>query len=208
MRVKYFLLIQFIFVLFWGCSKESDYKVKILKKRNPTDFVFSLPKDSLASVVLKIFKEFRYTNSPVYSSSVLNFYHDGHRTPVSFVAESFAEHVFSKRYFETTGAKDDIYLYNLVGAWPSPIYYSNGQPLLYRTSFVITLTSKESNKTLLTVKAESPVILKGTECCGPHGSYSKEIPVPPTTIEEYTIILLIAEELGVEIPPMKLEFEE
>jgi hypothetical protein len=70
---------------------------------------------------------------------------------------------------------------------------------------VISLIEKKDGVTLLRITPENPVVLFGTRCCGPHGDYANEIVVDPTTIEEYTLIKYIAEQLNYEIPPIEKE---
>ena len=60
----------------------------------------------------------------------------------------------------------------------------------------MTLTKIDDENTLLKVKPEDLKVIKGVEGFTAHGFYSKEISVDPTTIEEYSLIYFIAEQLG------------
>jgi hypothetical protein len=69
---------------------------------------------------------------------------------------------------------------------------------------VIKLRSIEKNETELEIFAVQPVVIHGTECCGPHGRYGKKVHVKATTIEEYCLIVFIAEQPNLSLPPIKL----
>jgi len=48
-------------------------------------------------------------------------------------------------------------------------------------------------------------VINGARCCGPHGYYANDVPVEPTTIEEYKILLYIGQVLSVRDMPSSPE---
>jgi hypothetical protein len=171
---------------------------KELTIENPTNYVFNVSKAELKEKIITFFNEHNYLDSEFYESSVFYFEIDGGdgKMPVSFSAETSENPVFGKSYFYGQKTSDDIFLY-AYAYWPSPIYHSRGKPLEFRSNYIVKLTSIDSTHTRVSVVAKEPEVVNGTECCGMHGPYAKTFPVKATSIEEYTLIVFIAEQLGV-----------
>jgi hypothetical protein len=86
------------------------------------------------------------------------------------------------------------------------MYFNKDIPFEFRTEFAIHLKELTRSSTLLTIKALNPQIINGAKCCGMHlGKVALEEKVKPTTVEEYTLILYIAEKLGIKgLAPLQL----
>jgi hypothetical protein len=193
-----------------ACGTNDPIGRRILLKDNPTELVFPLSKDSLRTAVINIFNGNADIRSKFYDNSV--FYlttDDGEKIPITFLAEGLENSIFTKEYFTQNPNSEDVCLYNSTGfSWLSPVYYvDDNKALPFRSSFIVTFDSLEINKTRLKIRAENPVVIYGKECCDPHGYYGKEVAIPPTTIEEYSLILFITEQLAVSAPALIMEFK-
>lgn len=178
----------------WSCENLQPLEKKELIEKNPTDHIFNLQIETLRRTIIESFNEHRWITSKFYDSSVFFFEFKGHRLQTSFNAEMYPG-LFGKEYFEKEGTQDDIYLYSYE-YWASPIYYAGGQSLNCRTAFILKLKKINEEKTLLTIKADNLKVIKGVDGLTAHGFVSKDIEVEPTTVEEYSLILFIAEQLG------------
>jgi hypothetical protein len=115
---------------------------------------------------------------------------------VTFKAETADNPLFGREYFKNPDTENDIYIHSFGQFWYSPVYYAGGKPLEFRTPFILTLQKIDEERTLLKVRPETPRVIKGAAGLTAHGFVSKEIEVAPTTVEEYSLILFIAEQLG------------
>jgi hypothetical protein len=207
--MKLILSLTLSSILIVSCSGPGPIEKKKLVAENPTEQILDVPHNELEQQIVSIFKNYSYINSKYYNSSL--FYYnveDFGKMFVAFHAETSDHQVFSSEYFAKPGTRDDIYLYTHE-YWLSPIYYSEGEPLEYLTPFSIKLTSISETSTKIKITAEDPKVIHGTECCGPHGRYAKQISVSPTTIEEYSLILFIAEQIGVSnLKPLVTEIKK
>lgn len=184
----------------FGCDNLKSLETKELVETNPTEYIFNVPLDKLKQTILESFNENKDLSSPFYQSSIFYFKVDmgsgEHKMTVSFDAETTADSLFGKEHFQKPNTENDIYIHSFGQFWYSPIYFSDGEPLEFRTPFILTLEKLDDQRTRLKVKAEDPKVLKGVAGLTAHGFYSNEIEVQPTTIEEYSLILFIAERLG------------
>jgi hypothetical protein len=163
--------------------------------------------DTLRQTIIKSFNEHKWIKSKFYDSSVFFFEFKGDRHQTSFNAETYPG-LFGKEYFEKEGTQNDIYLYSHE-YWTSPIYYAGGQSLNCRTAFILTLKRIDEEKTLLTIKADNLKVIKGVDGLTAHGFVSKDIEVEPTTVEEYSLISFIAEQLGdTTLKPLTIKTKE
>ena len=181
-----------------GCMNFADVERKEMPTPNPTSHVFNLPLKDLQDSLVNFFAIDNQTQRQILESSVFNYKVEDLdiKTTVAFKAETASTSLFGKHYFTNAGTDKDIYLHSFGNYWMSPIYHVEGDALKFRADFVLKLDSINQNKTLLTVETINPVVIKGIEGLGPHGFIAKEESVEPTTVEEYTLIKYIAEELG------------
>ena len=184
----------FFLTTFCGCENLQSLEKKELIEINPTEHIFNVPIDTLRQIIIESFNELKTLDSKFYDSSIFFYEFQEHRHQAIFRAETFPG-LFGQQYFEQEGTRDDIYLYSHE-YWISPIYSAGGKQLNCRTAFIVTLKKVNEDNTLLKIKPEDLKVIKGVAGLTAHGFYSKEIPVNPTTIEEYSLILFIAEQLG------------
>jgi len=125
--------------------------------------------------------------------------------PCSFIAETSKDTIFSKEYFSKPNTKDDIFLATLGEVWLSKYYFSKDHPLQFVSNYIIKLEKVNDSMTKIRVIADQPMVINGTDCCGPHGQYARFTPVSGTSIEEYTLLEFIASRLGdTTLVPIKL----
>ena len=123
---------------------------------------------------------------------------------VFFTAESSKGAIFSSEYFLQPNTSNDIYLSAMMAPWLSEYYYSDSQPIEYTADFVFKLTKIDENSTVVKVVAINPEIISGMGL-GIHGSMNIYSKAQPTTIEEYSLLLFIADKLGdATLLPLKL----
>lgn len=190
-------------ILILSCRDDSQFDQKTLASANPTEYTFQLPIDSLKGNILMYFHAADYIGTNETYKKVFAFETESNvKMPVLFTPETKQNAVFARKWFDEAGAENQIFLYNDGTTWPSALHFSKGSALPFRTSFVLTLTPVSDAETKVSIKAERPVVIQGQECCGSHGPYGKEHPVPPTSIEEYTLLLFIGEQLGLKMPPL------
>jgi hypothetical protein len=199
----YFFLL-FLLISVSGCESQSNIVVHKLNPKNPVSHIFNLPMEKLKDTILEIFKD---QDSDTYLDKVFiggDYY--GHRNPTQqFFEVNSKDDSIPDAYFCEPGRNDDIYLMALTGTWDSKVYFSNGKPMQFQSSYILHLMKLNGGQTLLTVKADSPFVVNGMGGIGVHGPKSLTQKVSPTTIEEYSLILFIASKLGeVNLPPLKL----
>jgi hypothetical protein len=202
------LSLYFVGWVFSSCTGPIEKRELI--SENPTEYIFKVPKDSLKSLIIASFNDYKWMHSEFYESSI--FYDEGPgygKMQISFAAETSADKGFGTIYFNGYKTSNDIFLYPMGGHWLSSIYHSRGKSLKFSASYVIKFTEIDSMQTKMAISPHEPYVINGTECCGPHGSYAKTFPVQGTTVEEYSLILFIAEQLGVKtLNPLNLKTKE
>lgn len=142
--------------------------------------------------------ELQYENT--YLKPVFYYYFPKHDTeqvhPITFNAETAKDALFGKAYFQKPDTKNDIYLHDFGITWYSPVYHVKGKPLLFRTAYALKLKITGKGQTQMTIQTENPVVINGTAGIGPHGPIAREEKVDPITIEEYALLLYLADKLG------------
>jgi hypothetical protein len=113
--------------------------------------------------------------------------------------------VLAKGLLAKTGNENDAYIYG--DARPigeSPIYFKDGQPLIYYADFHIHLTAISPKKIRVEIFTYGSSVITGLDkSWSPHGPSFIFMAVPPTTIEQYQILLGIGQQLGTaNLPPL------
>jgi hypothetical protein len=107
--------------------------------------------------------------------------------------------------FDKPGNEDDAY-YVSYGAplGESDVYLVDGHPLIYSADFHIHIAAVGQGKTRLQIFTHHSRVTAGIdESWSPHGPANVYVQVPPTTIEEYQLLLRVGRELGAnEMPPL------
>jgi hypothetical protein len=200
--IKKLNIIFSICILFSSCMNVAPIRQKQLIRPYPTSHIFNLPVNCLKDSIVTYFANARPLGSKMYNELIFYYYSDisgdgeKTKTTVSFCPETFNDKHFSKGFFSTSGTENDIYLHSFGQFWNSPVYFANGDPLEFRAQFKLILKPINSKQTLLRVDADNPRVIKGISGIGPHGFICREISVKPTTVEEYCLLLYIADQLG------------
>jgi len=104
------------------------------------------------------------------------------------------------------GNENDAYFYGTespIGY--SEIYFKDGQPLIYFADFHIHLSAVKSQKVRIDIFTYGSSVNTGMHAAWSpaHGTKYVYVQIPPTTVEEYQILLRIGEQLGVkDMPPI------
>ncbi|MBS1666254.1 MAG: hypothetical protein JST58_02655 [Bacteroidetes bacterium] len=169
--------------------------------RNDPEHIFNIGLEKIKDSIASLFNfENQYKNEIL--KPVFTFYtwdedsSEKHEMPIFFKAETTKDSIFSKCYFRNTNTKNDIYLFTMGNSWPSKLYFSKGKPLDYTTSFIIKLSAQSPSSTKVTIVAEEPIVFNGIKGFGVHAPIARETKVNSSTIEEYTLLLFIADKLG------------
>ena len=182
----------------FSCT-ESHEKVEIKKLRhpNPTEYTFHRPIQSLHDTVIRMFNFTNQFNDIVLKKTFNQQSDDGVTDNIIFHPETADSSVSGSDYFKIANNKNDIFLDHLED-WSSSVYHHKNVPFKYTVKFATKLKAIDKDNTLLSIKPFDAEIYNGSKCCGPClGNYALAQKVQPTTVEEYTLILFIAEHLGV-----------
>jgi hypothetical protein len=122
--------------------------------------------------------------------------------PASLIWKGDAD-ALSKHLLTKTGNENDAYFYGTdspVGE--SLVYPKDGQPLIYFADFHIHLAAVDPRKTRVEIFTYDSSVNTGAK--GPRSAHGRTflfVPVAPTTVEEYQILLRIGEQIGVKGMP-------
>jgi hypothetical protein len=153
-------------IIFIGC-----YSQKKLTKTNPTSYIFNSNIEEVRNAIKNGFKDYQMECVALYSK------------------EDFENGIFN------TNIKFDAIL-NSFCSVNSKIYYKSDKPLPYNASFHLHLDSISESKTKVEVFTLDPEIYVWGIGIWGHSIHSQIKKVPPSTIEEYEILLTIGEQLG------------
>ena len=204
-----FLSFFSMLLLLSNCTKGPDsIDKKNLLTPNPTSCTFNMPVSKLRDTVVKLFGI-----DPQMDNKTLMkifFYRwpetgDSQIHQAMFEPETSDMPAFGSEYFKQKQTKDDVFLTPMADYWASPVYFHKNKPFDFTSSFSIKFKPVTQNTSSITIIAYKPVIFNGTKCCGPHGKYAILQTIESTTIEEYTLVLYLAEKLGVKnLKPLRL----
>ena len=184
-----------------SCSSDiHKIKTKSLNEKNPTSYEFARPMSEVKKEVINAFDSEKVNPlTHQFNSSFSN-------ETFSFVVESKEDPSFSKHIFQNPENSNDLYLHSFgTPINSSYVYFGGGKPLRYRAEFQLHLTALDPHRTRVSVITHKPTVINGSKCCGLHGYVSNDVPVEPTTIEEYKILLFVGRLLGTQdMPPLRL----
>ncbi len=167
--MKNLIYLILVTLLFSGC-----YSQKELKQKNPTSYVFN------ANI-----QQIKYSIFSNYEDGFIDLYPD-----TSTISSYYVD-------YDSIINKNDVLLMPLTGASKSKIYYKNGNPLYYQVYILLHLDSISENRTKATALAFiSEICVGGYQIPFIGHGYSRMKKVPPSTIEEYEILLAIGRQLG------------
>jgi len=192
---------MFIILMITRCTESpKPVEKRRLVYTNPTTYTFKMPIKQLRDTIVQLFGI-----APQLDDKTLMkiFYYkwpetgDAHIMQAMLEPETSDKAAFGTEYFKKPGTNNNIFLTQMGDYWYSTIYFDNNKPFKFTSSYTIEFKQLSNNSTAITVNAFHPQIINGTKCCGPHGNYSIYQNVQPTTVEEYTIILYIAQKLNI-----------
>ncbi len=200
-RPRAFLFSALLLVLCSSCSS-GIHKIKSrpLIEKNPTSYEFPGRLPEIRQTIIEAL------NIPNRSSVTEEFYSSFSEESFYFRLETEDDTSFGKKIFQDAANANDLYLHS----WGepisfSPVYFGGGRPLKYRATFQLHLTAISDNRTKVSVIVHNPTVINGSKCCGLHGYVSNDVPVEPTTIEEYKILQFIGRLLDIHnMPPLRL----
>jgi len=177
-------------------------EVRELAEPNPTSYVFA---KSIESIIIQT--RHGLGSKPQLSQEFfgnLGFVTTPWRGKVETVGlsvETSDEVFLGKNVFSDPANENDMYLTLRKLSIASRTYFALGESLPYVADFHVHLEPVGSDSTRVTVSAIEPGVFKGSDGLSRGGYSPKRIPVEPTTIEEYTILLFIGHMLGEESMP-------
>ena len=173
---------------------------KTFTTKNNPEHIFKLSGNALRDSIISFFK---IENGPDENKFLSNIFHNTNM-PVHFAAETNRDTIFSREYFSSQRASNDVFLTTFHDGWLSKFYYSGSHPLIYLSDFAVQLSKIDSITTRIKVVALNPEVINGMGI-GVHGPKYEYSQVEPTSIEEYSILLFIADKLGDKtLLPLKL----
>jgi hypothetical protein len=197
-----------VLLICFGCGQTpGPVQIKKLATLNLVSYVVNMPAKQLRDTLLALFDYKYQMDDPGLKQVFVDAIADSskYKMQVSFSTETFNQAVFSKEYFAGPGTRNDVYITAMGGYWNSPMYFTEGKPLLYTSDFAFKFKEISKDSTLLMVKAVNPEVVNGSKCCSPHGNYSITQKVKPTSVEEYILIAFVAQKLNIkDIPALKM----
>jgi len=175
----------------------------IVRKRdlgisNPTTFVFPASPDQIHAAVTKAVWRIP-ANDPVFGPLW--------KLRIIEVRARGSDSPFGRDIFLNPENADDLYLHSFGGPLcASDVYLCGGGPADFEAAFHLHLRRLDQFKTQVEVLTKEPGVFCGTYPGVPgHGPAGRLVDVPPTTVEEYRLLLAIGRELGVkDMPPLRL----
>lgn len=168
--------------------------------KNDTEHVFKINITALRDSIISFFK---IENDPNENNFLKKIFYSSKRS-ILFSTETFKESGFGREYFSQAGNSNDIYLATFRSEWKSKLYFSKDHALDYLADFAFHLSKVDDNFTNIKVIAINPEVING-EGLGAHGKMNEYATVHSTTIEEYSLLLFIADKLGDKtLSPLKL----
>lgn len=199
-RYRYTLALLLLGLCISCTSDIHKIRTKSLNEKNPTSYEFARPMSELKKEVINAF------DSEKINPLTNEFHSSFSNTSFFFVVESKEDPSFSKHIFQKPENSNDLYLHSFgTPINSSYVYFGGGKPLRYRAEFQLHLTALGPDRTRVSVITHKPTVINGSKCCGLHGYVSNDVPVEPTTIEEYKILLFLGRLLGTQdMPSLRL----
>jgi hypothetical protein len=199
-------LIVFIYVVLFiqSCKTTESVETRYFPVKNVPEHIFNITVDTLREKIVESF-EFKNQTGNKILEDIFYFVHEGQKHLIFFSTETSKKPLFSIHYFSKPNTENDIYIHDFGNTWVSKLYFNNGKPMECRTAFIIKLSKVNDSKTKVKIVAENPKVINGIVGYGPHGAIARETEVESSTIEEYALLLFIADKLGDKtLHPLKL----
>ena len=168
---------------------------KKLKNINPTSYTFPVEIQAARETLLSgLAIKNQIENQNVFTFKSLS--RPNYAENILLTVETAQDALFGEKVFQNQENQNDIFLHTFGEPMQSHSYFALGKPLEYRASFHIHFQSEQDVKTTISINTVDPSVIKGIGGIGPHGFFSKDIPVLPTTIEEYELLRYFGYLLG------------
>ena len=193
-----------------SCKTVDPIEIRPFPTKNIPEHTFNSGLDKLKDSIVSFFSSENQNNNKYLNNIFYDFMNKDNQSEenkifIPFQAETINTALFGKAHFSQPNSSNSIYLHNFGTPWPSKLYHSKDKPLRYRTAFIIELSTINDDSTKVSIIAEDPKILNGISSYGAHGAVARETKVGPTSIEEYSILLFIADKLGDKtLTPLKI----
>jgi hypothetical protein len=204
-----------------GCSSISrgtdqiSLQEKVLLHPNPTSYEFEASVGDVTNAIKKAFNVWQKGQRNKYHESMWTGSGDSktkralsdalQSSGMAFLLWKGDGDMLAKNLLTKTGNENDAYIYGDVRpVGESRVYFKAGQPLIYYADFHIHLAAAAPHKTRMEISTYGSRVITGLdESWSPHGPSLIFVEVPPTTIEQYQILLGIGQQLGVtNMPPL------
>ena len=174
---------------------------KPFQKRNVAEHVFHFSINRLKDTIISLFNFKNQSDNKILKPVFYNYMTEGdtsveNRLQITFNAETKKDALFGMEYFSRPEAANDVYIHDFGQTWFSKLYFSKGRPLETRMAFIIKLSAQDATTTKVTIVPERPAVLNGISGFGVHAAIARETEVRPSTIEEYSLLLFVADILG------------
>jgi hypothetical protein len=183
-------LVFLLLVFAQGCVVHLPYKARRLDHPNPMSYTFNA---SIAKVRGAL--EAQLAPTIVHGRMVST------KHGKLFCYAKDAPSYFWKDHPDIKVDSSDGIVEAAAGGSPSYIYYGEEGPLLYTVVHIIHLTEMSIDSVRVEIRAFQPEISTGVDVSyyvlGGHPGMGRATSVPPSTIEEYQLLLYIGEGLGV-----------
>ncbi len=179
---------------------KAPIETRKLAQKNPTSYTFDINLKELQEKIIPALQtpdfESPFPFKP-YENSELTGYSDFYICEANDDTCLGSNDDEFEKTFKKKENENDIYYASDGMPILSSTYYALGKPLEFRMDFHIHLEEIEDNKTKVTIFPIKPVVYKGKGGRGMHGgALKKQIPVEPTTVEEYQLLRYIGFVLG------------
>ena len=178
-------LLNILFFFSSGCSSDRNYTMTV---KNPTEYLYFFGIDSVKMIIKQ-----KFSHGEFYGLDL-----------------ACKEDILITKIFDNPSNYNDFVLEEF-STWhkcKSKVYFNKeNKPLIYHATYQIHLEKVSESKTKVSIiVTESGIIYKTKLPVLPHLSRVNRLKeLPPTTVEEYEILLIIGKELGVkDMPSIKI----
>jgi hypothetical protein len=211
--MKQAIIYSIFFILVISSCNSRPPKEIVVEQPNPTAYIFHFKFESVKETILKSLNYYKFQST----IGKENFDSDKGEL-VSYeclLAEPYSKSTAQmwpegEKFFYRPNYNTDIFIYTY-GYAPSMVYFStNGKdPLIFTANYYLHLDKLDENTTKVTVITINNRVMTGRELlptpqmCG-FGRSAIFKTVPPTTVEQYEMLLQIGTTLGEKNMPKKI----
>lgn len=210
-------------LIFTGCELQASQnqveqitlQERLLSQPNPTNYKFDATISGITNAIRKAFDKWQEEQTKKYQRKEWEGVGDAttkHFLTLALQSSGLVSLFFkgdadalSKNLLTKAGNENDAYLFGSTSSLgESQVYFKGGHPLIYYADFHIHLTAISPQKTRVEIFTYGSRVVTGVDKrYSPHGPSLIFVEVPPTTIEQYQILLRIGQQLGItNMPPL------